>query len=1277
MWSLAHRRAAGALLRLPIAMHTTPGASNVITRALWAPVPRQLMWRTDWTSPLANSLQVRMYSVQAVRQEDPADPEEKQKKPPAKEADQPSSKHEKTKEEIEKERGMEEKMGKPISKMERTIRTLLAKKMEEQSHLDRAMFGATNATQLPASAPLYRRMLTLQFYKDTWTSIKHEAKHYATGFKLLWTDIRISSGLLFRIVKGHALTRRERKQLVRTVSDLVRIVPFSVFIIVPFMELTLPFFIKFFPGMLPSTFQEAKTKEDKLKAELKVKLEMAKFLQDTVESMPAQTKENKSVASGVDSLKSFFQNARSGGRVNTKDIVKFSQLFKNELTLDNLSFQQLSALCKVLGLQPIGTSNFLRFQLRAKLRQLRADDLMIQQEGIDSLSTVELQAACRERGMRAYGISRSTLRERLSQWLDLHLNEGIPSSLLLMSRVLYLPDNIPEEEKLKIAIENLPDELKDEVRVEYQEATGASVDFQDRIKLILKEQERIKQEQAEDERAAKARAEQERKDQDDLKKKQEEEEAEATKKSKEKEEMLDTAKVLTDKAKTLEQEVEPPAVHPLTSGAAAAATAAGVPTDSANVIATETAAERLMTLEELVDLAMAVVVKSDTHAAKKRLESIKEDISEHKEDIQELEALAGGSITAPLGSVRLSKRVEKMIQSLEPKLAEVENASRDRLLTELDLDKDGFVSVEELTAVMRKLKNPPSEAKIAAIAKVLDEDGDGILSLDVITKVLLLVTNEGADIKPSDMKLLVSLVEKEKEVKTKMSEEDKAKETSKKQDARTGSVYVRTWGCSHNNSDSEYMAGMLADYGFTITDSAEAADVVLLNSCTVKTPSEDNFNNAIRTAQAQGQHVVVAGCVPQAQPGAKMVQGLSVIGVQQIDRVVEVVQQTMLGRTVRLLGPKKVDGRRAGGAALSLPKIRKNPLIEIIAVNTGCLNACTYCKTKHARGNLASYPPHEIVDRIRTSLAEGVVEIWLTSEDTGAYGRDIGVTLPELLWQIVAVLPDGVMLRVGMTNPPYIMEHLEEISKVLQHPRVYAFLHVPVQAGSDAVLGAMKREYSCEDFCLVVDTLRRNVENVTIATDIICAFPGETDEDFQQTLALVQKYKFPSLFINQFYARPGTPAAAMPKVPATVAKDRTRLLSSLFRSYFPYENRVGMQYRVLVTEVATDGQHYVGHNKSYEQILLPKREDILGKMVTARITRTGKFYMEGEVVEESLRNVPLIPNPAAKGEVTLSGGVSKRPPAAQAGFRLTLTHVLVAVVALLLLDAGRWLAKLL
>lgn len=291
----------------------------------------------------------------------------------------------------------------------------------------------------------------------------------------------------------------------------------------------------------------------------------------------------------------------------------------------------------------------------------------------------------------------------------------------------------------------------------------------------------------------------------------------------------------------------------------------------------------------------------------------------------------------------------------------------------------------------------------------------------------------------------------------------------------------------------------------------------------------------VERARKSGKPVIVAGCVPQGEPNSKKWEGLSVIGVQQIHRVVEVVEQALKGNQVRFLERKKTEK-----PALSLPKIRRNPFIEIISINVGCLNQCTYCKTKHARGHLGSYPVEEIVDRVRTVIKEGVKEIWLTSEDTGAYGLDIGTNIVNLLKAIVPELPDGVMLRVGMTNPPYILKHLDGIAEILNHPNVYGFLHVPVQSGANKVLYDMKREYTVEEFSRVVDVLREKVPGVTIATDIICGFPTEEDDHFDKTMELVEKYKFPVLNISQFYPRPGTPAAQMKRVPTAKVKQRSR-----------------------------------------------------------------------------------------------------------------------------------------
>uniref|UniRef100_A0A1Q3F360 tRNA-t(6)A37 methylthiotransferase n=1 Tax=Culex tarsalis TaxID=7177 RepID=A0A1Q3F360_CULTA len=452
----------------------------------------------------------------------------------------------------------------------------------------------------------------------------------------------------------------------------------------------------------------------------------------------------------------------------------------------------------------------------------------------------------------------------------------------------------------------------------------------------------------------------------------------------------------------------------------------------------------------------------------------------------------------------------------------------------------------------------------------------------------------------------------------------------------TQRIYMKTWGCAHNSSDSEYMAGQLASYGYNITTDKADANLWLLNSCTVKNPSEDTFRNEILAAEKLGKHVVLAGCVPQAAPKSEYMQGLSIVGVQQLDRVTEVVEETLKGHSVRLLQSKKVNGKKVAGPNLALPKVRKNPLIEIIPINSGCLNACTYCKTKFARADLVSYPVEEIIERATQVFQEGVCEIWLTSEDTGTYGRDIGSSLPELLWKLVQVIPDNCRLRLGMTNPPYILEHLDEMAKILAHPKVYSFLHVPVQSGSDTVLGDMKREYCRADFERICDFLKRKVPGITIATDIICGFPTETEADFEQTMSLCAKYEFPSLFINQFYPRPGTPAAKMQRIPPDQVKTRTKRLTDLFYGYEPYVKKytIGDRQTVLVTEISHDKKHYVGHNKFYEQILLPMDKPLLGKLVEVRIVKITKFSMIAEIAqgEKEWVNCTTLSN----GETTLT-----------------------------------------
>uniref|UniRef100_A0A0N5A200 Letm1 RBD domain-containing protein n=1 Tax=Parastrongyloides trichosuri TaxID=131310 RepID=A0A0N5A200_PARTI len=338
------------------------------------------------------------------------------------------------------------------------------------------------------------------------TRIINELKHYYHGSKLLALETRISLKYFWRLAKGETLLRKEKQQLIRTVSDLFRLVPFSVFIIVPFMELALPLFIKIFPNMLPSTFQEAEKEREKYKKQIKMRIEMAKFLQSTLEEIGLERKDKSdSRSSAALKFANFIKSVREGdGYVSNKDIFKFAKYFEDEITLDNLAMAQLRALCRLLGIQPIGSPEILRFQLKMKLRELQSDDkLIVAEGGVDSLSDIEVQQACRARGMTALGVSEKRLRRQLRQWLALSLNNKIPPTLLLLSRALYFPEHMGFTKRMKIILSQLPKEIADEMSQKLTEIEGEKVNYKARLQLIKKLEETIKDERIFEEDAKK------------------------------------------------------------------------------------------------------------------------------------------------------------------------------------------------------------------------------------------------------------------------------------------------------------------------------------------------------------------------------------------------------------------------------------------------------------------------------------------------------------------------------------------------------------------------------------------------------------------------------------------------------------------------------------------------------------------------------------------------------------------------------------------------------
>jgi threonylcarbamoyladenosine tRNA methylthiotransferase CDKAL1 len=422
-------------------------------------------------------------------------------------------------------------------------------------------------------------------------------------------------------------------------------------------------------------------------------------------------------------------------------------------------------------------------------------------------------------------------------------------------------------------------------------------------------------------------------------------------------------------------------------------------------------------------------------------------------------------------------------------------------------------------------------------------------------------------------------------------------------------VFVKTFGCAHNSSDSEFMAGLLSEYGYHLTESIEEADVCVINSCTVKNPSQDSAVNLTKKAQDTGKQVVLTGCVPSADKElVNGLDGVSILDVTQLERIVEVVEEAAKGNTIRLLGKRKVM------PTLELPKVRRNSCVEIIPISGGCLGNCSYCKTKHARGKLSSYSEADILNRAKRSASEGVSEVWLTSEDTGAYGLDIGTNIANLLRQVADSLPEGVMLKLGMTNPPYMLAHIDAVADILLRPNVFEFIHIPVQSGSNEVLRSMIREYTREDFKRLVDGLRARVPNLCVSTDVICGFPSEAEEHHRETLSLVEEYKFPTLNISQFYARPGTAAARMKKLPGNVVKRRSSEMTQLFESYTTNDHLVGTEARVWFSDSDARHNQTVGHTKGYVKVVVPKDDSLLGRSAMVRIDSSTKWHVQATIL---------------------------------------------------------------
>ena len=457
----------------------------------------------------------------------------------------------------------------------------------------------------------------------------------------------------------------------------------------------------------------------------------------------------------------------------------------------------------------------------------------------------------------------------------------------------------------------------------------------------------------------------------------------------------------------------------------------------------------------------------------------------------------------------------------------------------------------------------------------------------------------------------------------------------KKGNTRNKTVYIKTFGCSVNRSDSELMSGLLKEAGFDVISefSDETSellekesklsnesdiDIVIINSCTVKNLAESKFFKELRKWKTKNVKIVVAGCIAQAEPKLLIDQlkDVSVIGTRQIIHVVDIVGDSLHGKVVHNIENDQNE-------RLNLPKMRKIGVVEFIPISEGCMSNCTYCKTKYARGELLSYPKEKIIAQFKEALVEGCKEFWITSQDNGCYGFDIyrkeKYFLPQLLNDLLNLKGD-FRIRLGMSNPDHIDRIKDDLIKVFKHPKMFKFLHIPVQSGNDRVLRAMKRGHTIRDFYNIVSLFRKEIPGISISTDLIAGFPGETNDDFNDTLKLIKEAKFDVLNFSRFWLRKGTDAEKMKQLPGGLVKERAEQIKCLFNSMIEEQNKLWLNKEciILIDEIGRNG-FLIGRNDYYKQIVIKPSTtgDIrvnLGDFVKVKIIQTKKYVLVGTPV---------------------------------------------------------------
>lgn len=429
-------------------------------------------------------------------------------------------------------------------------------------------------------------------------------------------------------------------------------------------------------------------------------------------------------------------------------------------------------------------------------------------------------------------------------------------------------------------------------------------------------------------------------------------------------------------------------------------------------------------------------------------------------------------------------------------------------------------------------------------------------------------------------------------------------------------VFVENFGCPSNVADGEFMAGCLLDAGFELVDAVEKADVLIYNTCAVKTPTENRAIEILKKARARrDKRLVVTGCLPLVnfERVKTEVEFDGVLGPNCSNHIVEAVEKVINNERIFWLNEK------AGTTSfLDLPRRAANPVISIVPVAQGCLGSCSYCCVVFARGPLRSCSVEEVVARVKRDLDSGAKEVWLTGQDMACFGRDIGVNIVDLL-ETVCEIEGEFWIRVGMMTPNLALGMLPELVEVFQNKHVFKFVHLPVQSGDDEVLKRMNRRYSVEDFKKITEAFKADVPDITLATDVICGFPGESAEAFEHTLRLIEDVKPDVVNVSKFFPRPKTQAEKMtPKVPPWEVSARSKRIAGLVKKISSEKNSAWMQWkgRALLDERGKKPNSLIGRNFAYKPIVVETEDQsLLGGFVNVQVTKTLQTYLEAEIID--------------------------------------------------------------